>query len=202
MPKLTPASNAHIAQKYDAKSLDKKVKNKTDLQKDIGWPMEPKRAVLCLPLGMTDTLGGELFEELLPGLLSLPIEILVLGKGSEKYGKLFTKLSNEKKHRLHIVPNDRNEIYRMVAAADMSLFLADPTEDDATLRECLRYGAVPILPAGSPVEEYDPIQESGHSFMFEDASAWNCFAAIVRALESYRFPYDWRSIQKEGMAHG
>ena len=38
-------------------------------------------------------------------------------------------------------------------------------------------------------------------FMFEKITVWHAFAAVVRALETYRFPFDWKTIQKHCMQH-
>jgi len=195
---ITPATDATIAQKYSSNDLEKKVQNKTALQQELGWPSESKQPVLCLPAGMSDELGGELLVEVLPGLLSLPIQILILGKGESKYGELFTKLAQENKHRLAIISNEEKKIHAMYAAADMALFLSD-TQNSPDLEACLAYGVVPIAPDSKSLESYDPIQESGYAFTFEKQTVWDCYAAIVRALETHKFPFDWRSIQKNCM---
>lgn len=44
------------------------------------------------------------------------------------------------------------------------------------------------------IEDYNPNLESGNSFVFKNANEWEVFAAIVRALETYKFPYDWKFI--------
>lgn len=194
----TPTSDTHIAHRYGSSSLDQKLLNKTELQEELGWVPEPKRPVVCLPAGMSDKLGGKLFEELLPGLLSLPIEILVVGKGSANFGSLFTKLSKEHKHRIAIIQNDEKSMSKMYAAADMALFLANP-EGSKELNHCLSYGVVPIsLPAGN-LEDYDPAQEAGNAFVFTKENPWLCFMSLVRALETYKLPFDYRTIQKHGM---
>src|SRR5207244_419988 len=73
-------------------STEEKAVAKETLQKELGWPVEPKRACVCIPAGLSDTAGGTLFEETVAGLLTLPIQLLILGKGSEHFGRLCTKL--------------------------------------------------------------------------------------------------------------
>ncbi|MDO8648944.1 MAG: hypothetical protein Q7R81_04135 [Candidatus Peregrinibacteria bacterium] len=197
MSTYLPTSDA-IARRYTASTLDQKIQNKTALQEEFGWPAEPKRPMVCLPAGMTDALGGKLLEEVLPGILALDLQILILGKGSAAYGTVFTKLENERKHRIHIMPDEEAAHLAMYAAADISLFLADP----ASLKElthCLTFGVVPIAPASKALEEYDPIQENGFAFIYEPTNVWTCYGAVVRALETYRFPFDWRTIQRHCM---
>lgn len=195
MSNLSPSTDQTIAQRYSVETLEKKIKNKTALQKELGWPAESKRMMLCLPVGMTKALGGEILEELIPGLMSLPIELLIRGKGTKEYGELFTKLASDKNHRFAIVPDKEEAVNAMFAASDASLFLSDAS-DLSELKSSLKYGAVPIAPACEKLETYDPIQESGFAFTYDRADVWSVFAAIVRALETHKFPFDWRTVQR------
>jgi glycogen synthase len=68
------------------------------------------------------------------------------------------------------------------------------------LRNALSYGAIPVSLPCSVLENYDQNQESGNAFIYEKADVWSAFAAVVRSLETYRFPFDWRTIQKHCMA--
>jgi glycogen synthase len=151
--------------------------------------------MVCLPAGMTEELGGELLQALLPGLFTLQTEVLVLGKGSATYGALFTKLAKEQKHRLAIVPEKPEDMQAMYAACDMALFLSDAIpQKELTL--CLKYGVVPICLPSSLLDDYNPVQETGNAFVYEQPTMWSCFAALVRAVETYKFPFDWKTIQK------
>ena len=175
--------------------LDQKVQSKTALQKEIGWPKEPKRAMVCLPAGMTDALGGKLFEETLPGILSMPVEMLVLGKGSANYGALFTKLTKEYGHRFHIVPDTEDAVAKMYAAADMAMFFSEELSE-RELKVCLGSGVVPISLAHPLLEDYNAVQETGNAFTYESATKWHAFSALVRALETHKFPFDYKTIQR------
>lgn len=194
---FSPAFDGHIARRYSAATLDQKVQNKLALQKELGWPEEGKRPVLCFPAGMTDALGGKLLRRVLPGILTQQAEILVLGKGSASYGSLFTDLAKEHGHRVHIVQNDEPDVRRMYAAADVAMFLSDaPTKE---IGHCLAYGVVPVSLPFPLLEDYDPVQETGVAFLFQQPTEWHAFAALVRALETLKFPFDWRTIQRHGM---
>jgi starch synthase len=199
MHPFLPATDPLIPRKYSVGNVDQKVQNKTALQKELGWPAEPKRPLVCLPAGMTEKLGGQLLEDVLPGLLSLELEMIVLGKGSSRYGALFTKLEKEQKHRLHIMPEDEKSLHLMFAAADMALFLTDPSEMKEMVH-ALQYGVVPVSAvAASALEDYNPVQETGNAFLFEQPNKWAVFAQLVRACETYKFPFDWRTIQRHCM---
>lgn len=198
MPASDANSGASTARKQGFGVLDQKVQSKINLQEEFGWPKEPKRPVLCLPAGMTEALGGKLFQDVLPGILSLPLEILVVGRGTPAYGTLFTKLAKEHRHRVSIVSDNAESIEKMYNAADMALFLSD----DLPVRElshCLEMGVVPVSRDHALLEDYDPVQEAGNAFTYQSLTRWHCFAALVRAVETHKFPFDWRTIQRHGI---
>ena len=184
--------------KRTAGLLELKQQRKTMLQESFGWPAEPKRPMACLPAGMSEKLGGAVFEELLPGLLTLPLELLVVGKGSASYGSLFTKLSKEHRHRVHIIPDAEEAQREMYEACDIALFLSDP-RNMKELPLCLTTGIVPVSLPCPMLENYDPVQEVGNAFLYDSPNAWQCFAGLVRAIETYKLPFDWRTIQRNGM---
>lgn len=197
MAPLSPAQDPLILERYAVGTLERKLQNKIALQEAWGWPKEPKRPMLCLPSGMSADLGGEVFTELLEGILQLDVSLVVLGKGSSEFGATFTKLSKAQSHRVRIMKNEEVAQHQLLAASDMALILTDHQEED--IEHCLAYGAVPITLPSLLVEDYNPVQETGNAFLFEEATVWKVFATLVRACETYKFPFDWRTIQRHGM---
>lgn len=58
-------------------------------------------------------------------------------------------------------------------------------------------GIVPVMhedahPAGV---NYSPTQEDGNAFLFSEFNEWRVFTALVRAIENYAFPYDWKNLK-------
>ncbi|MBA4336505.1 hypothetical protein C0416_01895 [bacterium] len=63
------------------------------------------------------------------------------------------------------------------------------------LKKAWSQGVVPITQAfDSSIIDYNPNTESGNSFVYDSKNYWEIFAAIVRACETYKFPYDWKFI--------
>lgn len=185
------APKAHLT------SHEEKAVSKAALQARLGWPAEPRRACVCLPTGLTESDGGPLFEQVMEGVLTLPVQVLILGKGSEHYGKLCTRLAKEKPHQVAIIPSDASSLQDMLRAADVALFCSPQAAD--MYRSSFLYGIVPVAPAGADVQNYNPNQESGNAFTFDAQTPWHCFAAVVRAVETYKFPFDWKTIQRNGL---
>lgn len=175
------------------------MKNKSVLQEELGWVQEPKRPLVCISTGMTDALGGHLLEKMMEGLMELPLELVIRGRGSQKYGALFTDLAKKEKHRVNIVPDDEVTLRKLLAGSDIALFFASTKEVREDIENALAYGVIPVAPEQGTLENYNPIQEAGNSFTYKEHTSWQCFAALVRALETFKFPFDWRTIQRHAM---
>jgi hypothetical protein len=68
-------------------------------------------------------------------------------------------------------------------------------KDENLLKKAWKEGVVPITQAfDGSIVDYNPNTESGNAFIYENANHWEVFAAIVRACETYKFPYDWKFI--------
>lgn len=197
MPVLSPAYDNKITRKYSARTVEHKMENKTALQESLGWIEEPKQPIVCIASGMTEQLGGKLLEETIEGLLELPVSIVIRGRGSKKYGEYFTKLASEHSHRVAIVADDEEHLRSMLSGSDIAMFFSEAEGDE--LENALRYGTIPVSLPNALLQNYNPVQESGNSFVYETPNKWNCFASLVRALETFKFPYDWRTIQKNAM---
>lgn len=66
-------------------------------------------------------------------------------------------------------------------------------EDEALLKQAWDNGIVAVtLPFSEMIEDYNPNTERGNSFVFNRVDKWEVFAALVRAVETYKFPYDWK----------
>lgn len=70
---------------------------------------------------------------------------------------------------------------------------------DSRSKQLRSQGCVPIAQFRDEKEtvDYNPIRENGDGFYFKEPTRWDLFDAIVRARETYNFPYDWENLIKE-----
>ena len=70
--------------------------------------------------------------------------------------------------------------------------------DDHTL---FRTGVRKLLEAeDDPIlKDYNPVTESGNAFLYKEDNLWLFYAALVRALENYKFSYDWQNLELAAM---
>ena len=90
---------------------------------------------------------------------------------------------------------EEKEIDRLLMAADMAIVFHEQHE---LIKLMMNYGIVIVAQDKSPLlENYKPNEETGNSFLFKKKDLWSVFAALVRALETHKFPYDWNHIIRQ-----
>ncbi len=82
--------------------------------------------------------------------------------------------------------------------ADIWLVLADKTPSD--FKAVVDQGIVPVMLNGvlKGAENYDAVAEKGNAFLFPKMDAWYIYGSLVRAIENFVFPYDWKNIKTAG----
>lgn len=78
--------------------------------------------------------------------------------------------------------------------ADIVMIGADRT--DEVVDYVVSTGGVPVVSSGaSDFSDYDPISEEGNAFIYSENSPWHLLSALIRAVETFKFTYDWRSLK-------
>lgn len=89
----------------------------------------------------------------------------------------------------YIHSNDRE---KALEAADFTLVCGKKMSEVSCV------GCVPIAAEdGDSTVDFNPLQETGNGFYFAKPTKWEMFAAVVRARETYQFPYDWENLVKK-----
>ncbi len=164
--------------------ISKKRNAKKELAKDFAF--NHKKPLLAIILDKELTCGQEeVLQGLLQGVSALDIEAVILADSN---------LDAISFPHTIILPYSQKSRKRLIEAADMALcFSFNDVE------EMLLSGTVPISIKRNEVMNYDPNRETGNAFIAKEESTWGVFAALVRALETFSFPYDWTHILRQGL---
>jgi len=122
-----------------------------------------------------------------------------LGVGSEEYQAIFGDYAEKYPHKMCIMVNDELSRRKIYAASNISLIFNNNSQNAIELKNTLAYGVVPVTKNDPVLKNYNPVHESGNAFLYEDNDKWLFFAALVRALENYKFTYDWQNLELAAM---
>ncbi len=202
---VNPTTDHYIHSQFDAQSLDKREANKAALQEQAHLPVRPDVPLLAMISRLADQKGFDLISQIIHPLLSQGVQFVVLGIGDQHYHEMFQSLAARYPEQVAIFLTFNTELaQRIYAGSDMFLMTSRFEPCGLSQLIAMRYGSVPIVRRvgglADTVKEYEPHTGSGNGFVFNNYDPWELFAAIVRALELYRFKDIWRILQQHGMA--
>ncbi len=202
---MNPATDRHIHTHFDSDTLDKRTENKQALQERAHLPVKPDAPLIAMISRLADQKGFDLLAQIIQPLLAQGIQLVVLGIGDQHYHEMFQNLAARYSEQVAIFLTFNTELAQSIYAGS-DMFLMPSRFEPCGLGQliAMRYGSVPIVRSvgglADTVQEYDPRTGEGNGFAFTNYDPWELFAAIVRALELYRFKDIWRTLQQRGMA--
>jgi starch synthase len=203
-----PATDPHIARNYDAFSLDDRPANKRALQQQMRLPVDERIPLIGIISRLTDQKGFDLLDQVAIPLIEQGIQLVVAGTGDQHYHTMFQRLAARYPTQVSINLTFGQEIsQRIYAGSDMVLMPSRFEPCGLTQMLAMRYGSIPIVHAvgglADTVQEFDPAANTGNGFRFASPDPFqlpfHLFAAVVRALEAYRFPDAWRDLMQRAM---
>lgn len=128
-----------------------------------------------------------ILNEIVDGIAAIGIQLVVVRPKNKDLEKDVEQWHDRHPHSVVLINSleDADTVCDMAVFEDLTVERLKDTQD----REL-----VPLAEKGC-LDPFDPIAEQGNGFLYE-ANPWSLFAALVRAAETYRFPYDWKNLMK------
>jgi starch synthase len=201
---LDPATDPHIAAQYDAFTLEKRPANKRALQEQSGLPIEDRVPLIGIISRLSDQKGFDLLDQIALPLVEQGIQLVVAGTGDQHYHHMLQRLATHYPAQVAVHLTFSAEIsQRILAGSDMILMPSRFEPCGVTQMAAMRYGSIPIVHRtgglADTVQEFDPIANTGNGFSFPRYHPYQLFAAIVRALEAYKFQGRWQELMQRAM---
>ena len=198
-------TNVNLKKNYDLRSLGDRFRNKLELQGRLGLNQNKNVFVLGIVSRLVEQKGFDLlFPIVEPLLKELGLELAVLGAGETKYMSFFQEL--EKKFPGQVAAHlvfDSALPHLFYAGCDAILIPSKFEPSGLNQMEAMRYGAVPIVRRtgglADSVEDYNPEQNLGTGFIFEQFDSFSLAIAITRAFEIWKNKDAWRMLQQRCM---
>ena len=181
--------------------------NKTALQTQFGLPVNNKIPLLGLIGRLVEQKGIDLIIECLPEMLTLDLQLVLLGSGDKEYEQQLQGLADLYPDNFAITLG-YNEALAHLIEAGADAFLMPSKFEPCGLNQMYsqRYGTIPIVrkTGGLADTVTDTLpetldNETASGIVFNEASASALLEAIKRCLILYDMPEAWRSMQINAM---
>jgi starch synthase len=199
-----PRTDPYIAVHYDVHTLDRRIENKIALQREVRLPEDPAVPVLAAISRLTDQKGFDLVAQIIEAVLRQGVQFVLLGTGDQHYHHLFSRIASAYPTQAAVFLTFNTPLAQRIYAGS-DIFLMPSRFEPCGLGQmiAMHYGSVPVVRKtgglADTVQDFDPRTGRGTGFVFIRYDHMDLFAAIIRALETYKYRDVWRSIQVQGM---
>jgi len=204
----SPATDRSIAAPYSARSLALKQLSRAALGERLGLDLDADAPVLGIISRITLQKGVDLLIEAAPTLVARGARLAVLGSGDAGMEAAWRDLAAAHRGRIAVrIGFDESLAHLIEAGADM--FLMPSRFEPCGLNQMysLAYGTPPVVRAtgglADTVVDCTPAtlaNGTANGFSFVPATTHALLATVERAIEAWRAPEAWRSLQRNGMA--
>jgi starch synthase len=198
-----PARDRSIAKTYSALRLTGKAICKKALHTLIRLPGS-NGPLIGMVTRLADQKGLDILTEALPEIMSLDVQLVILGTGNEKYQRILSNAARRYSKNMRVLLRyDDSLAKKLYAGCDM--FLMPSRYEPCGLGQmmALRYGTVPVVRKtgglSDTVADYKPKTGHGTGFQFEEYSAAALIDGLRRALAVYRDRNKWKRLIQNGM---
>jgi len=196
---FNPAKDPGICKNYDYKKIHRKKLNKLYLQKMFKLPENFNVPVICMVCRITEQKGFDLIFDMINALMSLDIQLIIMGGGDKNYEKKIRSIIKEypQKVNAHLKFNTKDAT-KVYAGSDMYLMPSRFEPCGITQLIAMRYGTIPIVRhiGGliDTVTDFNPATKRGNGFVFNKYKAEELLIAVTRAVETFKNKYMWRGL--------
>ncbi len=193
-----PASDTDIFANYSASDLVGKAKNKEEMQKMFGLPIQADVPMVAMITRLVPHKGLELVEYVMGEIMQKNVQLVVIGKGDKKYEDMFNfnAFVHPDKVSAHITFNP-TLAKKTYAAADMFLMPSKSEPCGLSQMIAMRYGTVPIVrETGGLVDTVPPLDINtleGKGFTFKSYNAHDMLGALDRCIALYEDKEKWNN---------
>jgi starch synthase len=194
-----PATDPHIAANYSAGDLDGKAQCKAALQEEMGLAVDPGTPIVGIVSRFAHQKGIDVFAAALPEILSLGVQVVVLGAGDGRLEALFARLSAQHPRIRAFIGLNEPLSHRIEAGAD--IFVMPSRYEPCGLNQLYsqRYGTLPVVRAVGGLD--DTVENEVTGFKFESLHPEELAQAVAWAVFTYHErPEQFRAMQHHAMS--
>jgi len=195
----TTISDYSITMKEDSKlfskpmQFSKKIKKeqKYQLLRKVKMKKIPNKMLIGFVVEKGDSKRNYIFEEILEGLKVMPVSVVILGQRHTHIREY---------ENIKYLDNTKANQNLLEKSIDLMIL----PKSEISEENCIKNGTICILNKNKAnnSKEFNPLEENGDSFILEKENPWILFASVVKALETYKFKYDWQTLRSNAFQRG
>ncbi|MGM0212631.1 glycogen synthase GlgA [Enterococcus sp. AZ109] len=201
-----PMTDPAIFTHYNSKELDKKLVNKTKLQKLLGLPIRKDVPVIGIVSRLTYQKGFHLLLQEMENLMQFDVQLILIGTGDPDFENGFRYFGEKYPEKTSIqIAFDVKLAQKVYAGVDM--FLMPSAFEPCGLSQMIsmRYGTLPVVHEvgglKDTVQPYNPLTHEGTGFGFIDYQSYFLLQVLKQAIELYQQePKVWKKLMRNAMA--
>lgn len=191
-----PMTDQALLHPFSARTPAQKVKNKLDLQKDLGLPVNKEIPMIGIVSRLVSHKGLDLVLRVLHDILHLPLQLVILGTGDAEYETALTNIREQYPDKMSVTIDFNSRLAsRIYGSADMILMPSQSEPCGLVQMVACRYGAAPIVRrTGGLRDSVFDVSLGGNGFTFDNYNAHEMLAVIERAVALYQDKKAWRTL--------
>jgi starch synthase len=217
-----PAQDPHLAARFDAEHLDRRIENKRALQRQLSLPLEDDVPLVGMVSRLFWQKGPDLAVTAIERLLSTHrsddrpqtgarpgppgrLQFVALGKGDEEHERPLAELAVRHPQQV-AVRIDFDPPLGQLIYGGCDLFLMPSRYEPCGLGQliAMRYGAIPVVRRtgglADSVEPFNATRGLGTGFIFDQESPAAICSALEEAFAVYEDATAWRELQARCMS--
>jgi len=202
--KYDPSKDKALFSNFNTKTAStKRPANKAGLQKLLHLPAS-SNPLIGMVTRLTTQKGMDLIMEVIEQILSMDIQLGILGTGDWKYETALQEIAKRYSNKLSVVINFSEDIAsKIYGGSDMFLMPSKFEPCGLSQMLAMRYGSVPIVRETGGLKDtvpaFNPEQKTGTGFTFKTYNAYDMLDAIRRAVSAFENKEEWGIIVENAM---
>ena len=198
-----PATDGHLAARFDPFDLEGKAKCKAELQHDLTLPVRSD-VPLFSAVGGVDDEGMALLAKIGPDLLRNEIQLVVQLEGDGELVAIYEELWDQWPDRIQIkTGNDEAFRHQLIAASDFVVVPGAEAPTENIQMRAQRYGALPIVHRdgglADEVVDCEASLKTGSGLLYDDLTTRSLLSALQRAAAAFANTKAFREMQSRVM---
>ena len=203
--KWDPSTDTAISSNFSLENIEGKFKNKLDLQKALGFEVNPDIPLLTTVSRLDRQKGIHSILQTLPQLLDLPWQFALLGTGDPELERRANELSAKYPNRIACILKYDDIIARMLYASG-DLFLMPSLYEPCGLSQmfAMRYGNLPVATStgglADSITDYSKDPAAATGFLYAEKNEAGLEKALGLALSTFEDKTAWAIMRRNAMS--